>query len=387
MKLQGLWNIINREVRLATNDIDIIMIAMIVPLFYSIFYGTLYWNKGERDIPVVAVDMDQSVTSKMLTRQLDAHQFIHIDEVTSDLGYAQDRVEHFKVQGAIFIPAGFEASLKKGKGADIKMYLNTTRFLVSNDINKGVTEVVLTMNAGIRLRYFQMQGYSFEQAKEMVEPLHIDVKPMFNTTETYGDFLIPAILIIILQQALLMALAESFAKEREEKTLAEAFTLAHKSIWGLMNGKSIFYGVLFLGYALFFYAVEFALFSLPFRGNPISFALLTVVFIAAVTAVGMFIGSFFKRKIIALQILGFTSYPIFFTTGYSWPDISLPLPIHYLAQVFPMTPFLSGANRMIAMGASWSDVSGEFIQLSLIAIVAFVAAYWRMNSIVHKELN
>ncbi len=79
--------------------------------------------------------------------------------------------------------------------------------------------------------------------------MSLEIKPMFNTTETYGDFLIPALLALILQQTLLMSIAETFAKERETKTLGTLFILSNKSIWGLMNGKSTFYFILFAAYS------------------------------------------------------------------------------------------------------------------------------------------
>jgi len=212
LKLQGLWAVVMREVNYAIHDTDILIIALVMPMFYAFFYGSLYLQKGEHDVAVVVVDLDHSATSQTLIRQLDAHPFIRITDEVQDLGTAQERLEKFDAQGVIFIPQKFEASLKSGKGADIKLYLNTTRFLVSNDINKGVNEVVQTAAVGIRVRYFQMQGYSLKQAKELMEPLHGEIKPMFNTTETYGDFLIPAILALILQQTLLMSIAETFAK-------------------------------------------------------------------------------------------------------------------------------------------------------------------------------
>jgi ABC-2 type transport system permease protein len=387
IKLQGMWAVIRREVGYAIHDIDILIIALLMPIFYAFFYGSLYWQKGEHNVAVVVVDMDHSTTSKTLIRQLDAHPYIHITDEVPDLGTAREQLEKFDAQGVIFIPPRFEASLKSGKGTDIKLYLNTTRFLVSNDINKGVNEVVLTISAGIRVRYFQMQGYSFEQAKELMEPLRVEIKPMFNTTETYGDFLIPAILVIILQQALLIALAETFAKERENGTLGDLFLLSNKSIWGLMNGKSAFYFILFSAYVFFFFTVNFTIFKIPFRGNPFALTALTILFLLAVIYLGIFIASFFKRKIIALQVLGFSSYPIFLSSGYSWPMQAMPVPMQALAQFYPMTPFLAGFTRITQMGAGWTDVMQEFVHLFVLVIAGFIAARWRMGVIVREEFN
>ncbi|MCX6138512.1 MAG: ABC transporter permease [Ignavibacteriales bacterium] len=378
-KVSSFWDVMRREARIIRGDVDIVSIILIAPIFYAFFYGSVYWYKGEHDVAIAVVDMDRSATSQLLTRNLDAHQYIAVTESLRDLGAAEREIASFGVQGAVYIPQGFEASLKSGKGADLKVYLNTSRFLVSNDMNKGVNEVVQTMAAGARVKYFEMQGYSLDQAKEMYEPLRIEVKPLFNMTETYGDFLIPGILALILQQTLLMGLSESIAKERELGTMGELFATAGRSMWALMSGKGAFYLALFSAYAFFFYTVNFAVFSIPFRGSGWALALLTIVFLLSVVYVSFFFSSFFERKMIALQVLGFTSYPIFLISGYSWPLQVLPMPLRLLANTLPITPYVSAYTRIVQMGAGLGDVLPELGQLTVLAICGFIFTRIRMK--------
>ncbi len=232
-----------------------------------------------------------------------------------------------------------------------------------------------------------MHGYSFEQAKELLEPLRADIKPMFNTSETYGDFLIPALLVIILQQTLLIALSETFAKERENGTMETVFLAANKSVWGFIHGKIAFYMILFGSYALFFFTLNFDIFHIPFRGSAAALATLTILFLLAVTYLGVFIASFFKRKIIALQVLSFTSYPIFLSCGYSWPMQAMPLPLQLLAQCYPTTPFLAGFTRITQMGAGIVDVHREIFHLLVLVIAGFFISHWRLSVVLKKELH
>jgi ABC-2 type transport system permease protein len=375
-----------REIHIFTHDIDILVIALLAPFFYSIFYGTLYLQKTEHNVDIVVVDADRSTMSKMFTRSLDANQFIHVKDIITDLGTAQEKINSFDAQGVVFIPDKFEASLKSGKGSDIKVYLNTTRFLVSNDLNKGITTVALTMGAGVRLKYFESKGYSYKQAMEMIEPLNAEIKPMFNTTETYGDFLIPAILALIIQQTLMIAVAESFAKERENSSLGNLYEHSEQSISNVIFGKGLIYFIFFAAYSFFFFTTFYRLYSLPFRGSALVMALLTLLFVTSVLYLAIFVGSFFKRKMIAIQVLGFTSYPIFFVTGYSWPMAMLPVPLKILGQVFPVTPYLSAMTRVTLMGAGFGDILPELFHLLLLLIAGIGLAYWRVEKIVEEEI-
>jgi ABC-2 type transport system permease protein len=114
---------------------------------------------------------------------------------------------------------------------------------------------------------------------------------------------------------------------------------------------------------------------------------LTILFLFAVIYFSVFIASFFKRKIIALQVLAFTSYPIFLSSGYSWPMQAMPLPLQALAQFYPITPFLAGYTRIAQMGAGWGDVTKELLHLLILVGVGFIASHWRMKVVIQKELH
>jgi ABC-2 type transport system permease protein len=386
-KIKGLFAVLKRETAIIIKDVDIITIILLSPLFYSFFYSSIYTNKSETDVPVVVVDMDHSTLSKSLIRNLDAHQLVKVNEVVSDYSEAIDRVYKFEDHGIIYIPKDFESNLKKGIGTELKVYLNTTRFLISNDINKAVTEVTSTIAAGVKLKYFQAQGFSIEQAREIIEPLKGEVKPLFNPTESYGDFLIPGLLVLVLQQTLLMGLAESIAKERENKTLHNLWETSNKSIWAAITGKSLYYFLIYAAYAILFFVVHFSIFKINFKGDVLAASVLTVLFLASVIYISIFISSFFNRKIISLQVFAFTTYPVFLVSGYPWPFQAMPKVLYYFAMILPSTPYLNAFNRITQMGAGWNDVVPEVFHLLILCIIGLAATRIRMKTLISKETN
>lgn len=386
-EIKNIFAVLKREVRLISKDVNLISVLLLAPLFYSFFYGSIYFNKVENDVKVTIVDMDHSNTSQKLIRMLDSHQLIAIENISENYSQGKSEIESGEVQGMIFIPKNFEADLKSGSGSDIKLYLNTTRFLISNDINKAVNEVIATLGASVRLKYFETLGFSYNQAIEMIEPLHTDIRPLFNSTEAYGDFLIPAILILILHQTLLIGLSESVAKEHELDTLHILYERSNKSTIAAIHGKGLFYVILYSAYALFFFTINYSVFKLPQPGNPVALGLLTLMMIIAVTYFSIFISSFFKRKIIALQFLTLSSYPIFLISGYSWPMDSMPIGIQIFSSTIPLTPYLNGFSRMTQMGAGWNDVMPQIFHLAVLIMVASTATFFRMNKLFAANIN
>jgi ABC-2 type transport system permease protein len=385
-KLTGFSAVFLREAQSLLADVNIRMIVLVAPLLYPLLYGSVYWFKTESDIAIVVVDQDRSALSREFTRDLDAHQLIRVTEVVPDLGTAQDRLYRLDAQGIVLLPSDFSASLKKGKGADVKVFLNTTRFLPSNDLNKAITAIAVKNAAATRVKFLQMAGYSLKQAEEISDPVRDDIRPMFNVSETYGDFLIPGILILIIQQTLLIGLCESMAKEREDGTLPELYHTAKNSLWATMSGKASVYFLLYASYAVLYSVVYFTLFTLPLRGNLAALIVITGLFLLSVIYIGIFISSFFTRKIIALQTIAFTTYPIFFISGYSWPKIGMPLPLQWLTELFPSTHYFTAAVRLMEMNAGWREVMPEVYWLLGLTAAGFVFTRMRMRALLRTEL-
>jgi ABC-2 type transport system permease protein len=374
-QINAVVKIAKREIEDIRHDSDIFMIILVAPLFYAFFYGGVYVNKGEHDVPVAVVDCDHSSLSRELSRRIDATQLVKVVEETGDPGIGERLLEDGKVEGAVVIPEGFEKDVLRGQGSDVMLELNTARFLVSNDMNKGITEAAMSLGNTPR------GGQAGSN-----RGLRVDVHPMFNTTETYGDFLIPAILIVILQQTFWIGLSESVAKERSSGSLGGLVeNMAGGRILPALAGKLVFYLIVFSAYAFFLYTVHLSVFSIPFRGSPTLLAALLLLFLLAVGGVGFFIASFFPRKLLALQVLGFTSYPIFLMSGYSWPAIAVPGLLRGLSQLFPMTPFLAASTRILQMNAGVTDVLPETIHLIMLLILGWGLSAWRLRTLVAQE--
>jgi len=383
--MKSIKEIFLREIRFIIHDKNLISILLIAPIFYAFFYSSIYMNKTENDVAIIIVDNDNSTLSKKINRLIDAHQLISVYKTSHDFSEAKADLLNNRAQAILFIPSNFEAELKQGKGGYVKLLINTTKFLISNDINKAVNEVIGGLNYEIRLKYFLTNGYSVEQSKNLIEPLKTVISPLFNFTESYGDFLIPGVLLLILHQTLLIGLSESIAKERENSSLMDLYYLSNKSISSLIIGKGFFYGIIYTSYALFFFSIVISVFKININGSAIALLLSTLLMITSVIFLSIFISSFFERKIIAIQYLTLSSYPIFLISGYSFPLDSMPMIIKIIAWLIPFTPYSQAAIRIIQMGASFHHVTLELIHLILLSILYFSAAYFRINYLLKQK--
>lgn len=381
---KNIYNVLSREIEIISKDRNIFIILIIAPLFYAFVYGSLYINKTEEKVPICVVDMDRTEFSNLFIKRLGAHQLINVINVTGDLNEAKTEMNRMNVHAIIYIASESEKLLESKRSITISALLNTTRFLVSNDVNKAVNEVAFSFSDENRKLYLQTIGYNSREAETLIEPVKTDIRPMFNNTETYGDYLIPGLLALILHQTLFIGLSECFARERQFGLLKELKTTSGNNSFNVITGKSIFYFILYFAYSLFFFTINYSFLNIKLEGSFVLLLIITSIMILSAIFLTFIVSSFFKRKFIALVIIAFTTYPIFFITGYVFPSYALPEPIQYLSQTLALTPYLKAYIRVTQLGVGFENIKNEVIHLSIITISLFVLAFARIKYLLHK---
>jgi len=381
----GLAAIMRRELFCLQNNIYLLLIIFFAPIAYPFLYGGVYLNKMEHDIPIAVVDLDKSSESRLLTRYLDASEMIAVYDRSENVASAYELIKQMKVMAIVIIPDGYDNDLSSGKRVTLSVSVNNTRFLIASDISKGLTEVIAALGKQIGMRDLQQTGYSSEQVKYLIEPVAPIVVNAYNTTESYGDFIIVALLLMILQQSLAIGVAVSMSGEREWKSLPDLLTMADNSPMKLMLGKTGFYFLLYSVYALFYYTFHYFFYKLPLTGSVPALIAFTGLHLLTIILIALCIASFFRTRLMAINAFIFSSFPIFMLSGYSWPLQSVPRPLQLLSQIIPTTPYLRGYSVLTQMQGSWVDIAPQFLHLGILCTIAFICCTLRMNQLLSMK--
>jgi ABC-2 type transport system permease protein len=373
--------LLQREQEVIRRDKNILSVLLLAPVFYAFFYGSIYLHKSEQDVAIVVVDQDQSNGSRAFIRDLDAHPLIRVKEVNADLATARKQLNDMSVFGMVVIPAATFRQLSQELAATVVVEINTTRFLIANDINKAVNEVAEETGR----RFCETSLARIGRPRTMAVPLRADLHTLANTTESYGDFMLPGLLMLILQQTMLIALAEGIGKERETGSLGRWLTEAEHRPWLAVAGKGTYYFVLYCGYAALFLTLHYAVFRLVQVGTPGVVVMLLGLFLLAVVSWAILLSTFFSTKLQALRWSVFTSYPLFLLSGYSWPIEAMPGVLQGLAQCIPLTPFMRAFTRVTLLGAGWKQVAPDLLHLLVLAMICFGLAGLRLRQLAHAE--
>ena len=376
--MKKLTDIIRNELHQVLDNHSILLTVLIAPLLYALLLGTIYVQKDIEKISFAIVDNDNTATTIRLTRLLSASPKIGMKGKIHSYEEAVDLLYREKISGFIWFPRGFEKKLLKLQGADVKLYLNTTRFLPSNDLNKAVNLVMMTVGSGVRMRYFEVHGINPKHAMELINPVIPEIRPIYNTTNNYGDFLLPGLLFLILQQTLLIGMGESVAVDNEEGKLGK-YLQGEGGVSAYMLGKPVYYLFLYFAYFLIFFWGIYPILGVHRGGNMAALMTTGMIFAATIAMLAIFAGSFIRSQVRYMAILAFSTYPFFLISGYSWPVTAMPVPLQWLAQAVPTTHFLHAGTRIVVMGGGWKEVAPDIWKLLIMLGVFTLMTAWRLG--------
>jgi ABC-2 type transport system permease protein len=207
-------------------------------------------------------------------------------------------------------------------------------------------------------------------------PACID-QPLYNLARGYGSYVVAAVGILIVQQVMLMAIASLVGTWLE----ARAGTLfgTPRVGWSTFAGTLIAFALFVFLALLYFIGFVFWFHDYPRGGNlggALAFAVLTALTIASL---GIALGAWFADRERAFQVLLATSVPFVFMCGIVFPREAMPEPINALALLIPTTPGIFGFVKLNQMGASWSEIRPEFLNMAALLLLYALMSGWAVH--------
>ncbi len=385
--MKSWFSILKDELILFVQDKSILLTCLVAPILYAFFIGSIYMEKDVSEIPIAVVDFDHSNLSRKVSDLVDSNEKVKVLGRYSSLEDAMFSFNNLEIQGILIIPNNFQKETMNLDGAHVELILNNTKFLTSNEINKGVNQVMLTIAGGVRMQYFISNKIPVELAKQQAQPILPIIKSIYNATNNYGDYLLPILLILILQQTLIIGFGQSVVHEFNNGVLTNLKNTSFYDFMKVISAKSFYYLILYIAYFFIFYKFIFPYYNLAFKGNILLHLILSTAFTIVVILYTIILASFFKTTIGWTEVLAFSTYPLFLVSGYSWPLDALPYFLKGFANILPSTPYFKIFSMLSVEGAHLNNIKTGIFHLLILLIIGYTVLYIRYKFMQHKKLK
>ena len=329
-------------------------LLILAVVLYAFYYPAAYAGQAATGLPIAIATPTQTTLTRTLVEDLNASRAIEVAAVISSPAEGFELMRRGVVDGVVVLPQRFEADLLRGAPTGVAIWLNGGYLVRVTAVGRAVAA------ATAQVAEAQLKGLPDIARAVRLAPTLKQVS-LFNPTEGYGGYAVPAVSLIILQQTLLLGAGVITAVRRE--TGAPRLKLsARLGLWLALTTIGTASSLFYFGFVFWFQ-------DYPRAGNLVGVLLLAPVFSAAVAAVGLLLGALFDRHERVLQVLVGTSAPLFFLSGAAWPHFMMPEGLVWLAHFSPSTAAVQAFVRLNAMGASLWEVSGLAAILTGLAVI------------------
>lgn len=366
-------DVCGKELRKTVSDVGVLVFFIVVPLLYPLLYAYLYGRETVREVPVVAVDDCRSTTSREFLRKCDATPDLKIVSYCADMEEARNVIHNHKAYGIIQVPRELDKTLADGHQATINLYCDMSGLLYYKAMLSGCTMVSLDMNRDIQM--VRLSGMSDWEKEVMTMPIENEYVTMFNPANGFQAFLIPAVLILVLQQTLVLGVAMMAGTEHERRRRGELILgNEYSNPITVLGGKALAYLLVYGFTATYVLCVVPWLFNMPQLWQLPTLVAFIVPFLLASIFFAISISFFVRDRESCFLLFVFVSVPLIFMSGISWPTSNMPTFWKFFAQIFPSTHAVNGFARISTAGALLQDVRYESIALWIQTAVYFMTS-------------
>ena len=377
-RFRCLFSSVWQEYKLLLAHPSALMVIIAVPLVYPALVSWLYIANQPVERPTIIVDDANTALSRQLVLDLDATQELRVIEQAPSVEQGWQGMMDRHAEVLIYIPENLPKRVKHGQQGHIKVWVNGANMLTYGIAYPAVASVVAAVNEELGAQWMRNKGLTRSVAQARVSPIRKAERAVFNATWAYGAFLVPGVLLLAIQQAVLIGLVFSagFSMELGASGVHQRFPFT----W--LEGKFLAHIPFHLAGTAFVVFGVFSWFGWPVANSWALFGVFCALAMCVVP-IGIVVASLVKDRFASLQLLMFFTVPMFMMSGFSWPLSQMPWYVRAVAVSLPVTPAL-GALRVITMKTD--DVASllPWLQWMLVCFagwmtVAFVVVHrlWR----------
>lgn len=362
-------------------DSGAVLFCIVLPLAYPILYSWIYNNEVARDVPVVIVDDSHSALSREFIQKVDASPDVSVAFYAGSIHEAQSYIGHGDAYGILYFPHNFSTNVGRHEQSHVSVYCDMSYMLTYKAIFQTAQSVSTIM--GTKIQTAKAGAYTNKEERIAAKPLDFDEVPIFNTTCGYGNFVLPGVLVLIIQQALLLSVGLLSGTQREKhypmvKHVIDAYFgkgIAFCLIFAVMLAYCTLVVPRMFGFVMMVHFLDWLIFMTPYLIACVAFAVVGSEMIP------------FREAVMLTAVC--TSVPFLFLSGISWPQSGIPGFWQGVSYCLPSTFAIRGFVRMSSMGARIGDVIPEFRALAILAIVYSLAALGVMYKryLIHKSFE
>ena len=384
---QQLGAVVRNEFRTIFKDEGAMLILIFALIIYATAYSLAYGSQVLHNVPIGVVDECRTPTSRSLIDTFNAGPNTYVAYTPPSMEEAKELFYSRKIYGVVYIPSDYEKKLYGGEQANVAIYCDASYFLMYRQVFQEVVTSIGKTGAMVEFQRLIAKGANIPQAQATTQPVIYESHNLFNPYLGYGTFVMPAIIMVIIQQTMLIGIGMIGGTWREFGLYRKLCPAGRRrmSTLPIVLGRGLVYALIYAVTCTYILGLHYRLFHFPMNGATGAVVLFMAAYLAACIAMGIAVSTLFRYRENSLLLLLWTSIPVLMLSGVSYPREGIPDWLFNLGQLFPSSHGVNGFIRIQTMGASIPEVFSEIKWLIILTVVYGGLACIGTHQVIRRE--
>lgn len=345
--IDPLFAVLQREWSRMTSRRLYFGVCIVLPLFCVFFMSTIFGSGQMENIPIGIVDLDNSTTSRQISRSISAIPTFKVTKHFSDLASAKKATQEAKIYGYLLIPSNFESDLFAGRDATLSYFYHFALLSVGSEIYGAFESFLQTLSISPIISKATAMGIENKQIKTFLVPIQTESHPLFNPSLDYSIYLTQPFFYVLFQVLILLVTIYILGSEIKFKTATQWLKTANNNMIVASIGKLLPYSIIFCTIGIFVNYIFFGVLNIPHSAGLLPINLSTILFILATQSLALFIFSItpiIELTMSTLSMIGSLGATL---AGVTFPITSMYPAVHYASYLFPVRHFVEISQNLL----------------------------------------
>jgi ABC-2 type transport system permease protein len=348
-----------KEFKQLLRDKRFLFVIIFLPIFLLVIFGYAV-NFDVKNIQLAILDSDKSAESRAFINSISSSKYFSVSSYIEDDHQIKKILDKKEAQVVLVIPQGFSEKISENKETAKVQFLIDGVDGNAATIIKGYVEIAsVKFSRSVQNEIIAMSGL------EIKLPLELESIFWFNPDLQTTRFLIPGLIAMILIITAVISVSLSLVREKELGTI-EQINVSSVGSMELLIGKSLPYIILSILDAVLILTVGYFLFGVVIKGSLLLLFSMTLIYIIASTALGIFISVLANTQQVAFLMSTFaTLLPSVILSGFIFPIESMPYLIQIITNITPAKFYIVILRSIIIKGVGIAAFWDQLLYLIL----------------------
>jgi len=338
ISLGRLLAVARKEAIQLRRDLRSMILAFALPLLMLLFFGyAISWDV--RNIKLALLDEDGSQRSRQVVEALEGSGYFRVTENLESRTQIDRHLARGRISGVLIIPHDFSEKLSARQPSPVQLLLD------GSDANSAT--IALNYSEAIMARYSRDVVLA---GQRLQLPATAEPRIWYNPTLESRNMIVPGLVAVIMSIIAAMLTALTIAREWERGTMEQlaATPVARVEV---VFGKLLPYMVIGLVDVAVTIAAGMLVFGVPFRGNVVLLAGMTLLFLLGALGLGIFISATLKSQVLATQAAMVATYmPALLLSGFIFDIRSMPIVLKAVTYIVPAKYYIAVTRGILLKG-------------------------------------